>query len=171
LPGAFAHKVQAEMKDVYLAPSAIAGTGVFASRRFQAGERIMSFMEGALEVVSFSETIKHPEHEESNYVQIGFDLYVRPAPPSLYLNHSCDPNTGIRRMTEIIALTEIKTSAELTFDYSTSMAEDAWEMDCACGAMNCRRRIRDFKYLPVERQLYYIRRGVVGDFCVQALKS
>ncbi|MDQ3684829.1 MAG: SET domain-containing protein-lysine N-methyltransferase [Acidobacteriota bacterium] len=126
----------------------------------------MSFVAGVSEVVPYSETVNGTAHEESYYVQVGVDLYIHPVPPSLYLNHSCDPNTGVRDTTEIIALAEIETGTELTFDYSTSMAEDAWEMDCKCSATDCRGRIRDFKYLPVERQLYYVGRGVAGAFCV-----
>ncbi|HEX8179139.1 MAG TPA: SET domain-containing protein-lysine N-methyltransferase [Pyrinomonadaceae bacterium] len=159
------------MENVYLARSAIAGTGVFALRRFQAGEWIMSFMTDAARVVPYSETVNNPDYEESHYVQIGLDLYLYPAPPSRFLNHSCDPNTGVRATTEIIALTQIEAGAELTFDYSTSMAEDSWEMDCACATAICRRRIRDFKHLPAERQLYYINHGAVGDFCIESLRE
>lgn len=159
------------MENVYLARSAIAGTGVFASRRFRAGEWIMSFMEGAPAAVPYSETVNHPEHEESNYLQIGNDLYVYPRPPSRFLNHSCDPNTGVRDATEIFALARIETGEELTFDYSTSMAEDGWEMDCSCKSAICRGRIRDFKYLPAARQLYYLNRCAVGDFCVESTRE
>ena len=159
------------MKNVYLARSGIADTGVFAARRFQAGERLMSFMDGVSQTVRYGETVANHGYEESHYVQVGVDRYIRPLPPSLYLNHSCDPNTGIRHTTEIIALAEIEPDTELTFDYSTSMAEDAWEIDCACGAANCRGRIRDFKYLPAERQLYYIERSVVGEFCIASIRE
>ena len=159
------------MESVYLARSAIAGTGVFASRQFPAGEWIMSFMEGDSAVVSYSETVNHPEHEESNYVQIGNDLYVYPRPPSRFLNHSCDPNTGVRDATEIFALARIEAGEELTFDYSTSMAEDGWEMDCSCASAICRGRIRDFKYLPAARQLYYLKLGAVGAFCVESTRA
>lgn len=153
------------MDHVYLAPSRISGTGVFAARRLGAGAFILSFAAGAPEVVSYAATVRAPEHE-GNYVQVAADGYLLPAPPSLYLNHSCEPNTGVRDATEIVALTEIEAGDELTFDYSTSMAEDGWEIDCACGSPNCRGRVRDFKHLPVERQLYYIERNVVGGFCL-----
>lgn len=158
------------MNHVYLAPSRISGTGVFAARRLGAGEFILSFAEGAPEVVPYAATVRSPE-AEGNYVQIAADAYVLPSPPSLYLNHSCAPNTGVRDATEIIALTDIEAGDELTFDYSTSMAEDGWEIDCACGARICRGRVRDFRHLPVERQLYYIERNLVGDFCLAAIPA
>jgi hypothetical protein len=158
------------MNHVYLAPSLISGTGVFAARLLHAGEFVLSFAAGAPEVVSYAATVRSPELE-GNYVQIGADAYVLPAPPSLYLNHSCAPNTGVRDATEIVALTDIETGHELTFDYSTSMAEDGWEIDCTCGSRICRGRIRDFRHLPSERQLYYIERNVVADFCLATIPA
>lgn len=131
----------------------------------------MSFMEGVSGAVPFRETINNPVHRESNYVQIGFDLYIYPEPPSRFLNHSCDPNTGVRETTEIIALARIEAGVELTFDYSTSMAEDSWEMDCSCAAANCRGRIRDFKYLPAARRRYYIEHDAVGEFCIESARE
>lgn len=154
------------LNNVYLDRSRIAGTGVFAARGFRAGEWILSFKDGASEVVPCLATKSGPEHEEGYYVQVGVNEYIRPIAPSLYLNHCCEPNTGVLDCTEIIALTEIEPGVELTFDYSTSMAEDGWEMDCSCGSRICRGRISDFKYLPIERQLYYLERDVVGDFCL-----
>jgi hypothetical protein len=159
------------LENVYLARSEIAGTGVFASRRFRAGEWITSFLNGASAVVPFRETINQREHEESHYIQIGLDRYVLPTPPSIYLNHSCDPNAGVRDTTEVVALTAIEAGSELTFDYSTSMAEDSWEMDCSCRAAICRGRVRDFKHLPPERRLYYINRHAVGAFCVESTRE
>lgn len=156
------------MNHIYLASSRISGKGVFASRRLCAGEFVLSFAAGAPKVVSYNATVQAPE-QEGNYVQIAADGYILPAPPSLYLNHSCDPNTGVRDATEIVALKDIEVGEELTFDYSTSMAEDGWEIDCACGSPLCRGRIRDFKHLPIERQLYYIERNVVGDFCLATI--
>lgn len=63
----------------------------------------------------------------------------------------------------------MEAGSEVTFDYSASMAEDGWEMDCACGSAICRGRVRDFKHLPPERRDFYIARGVVGPFCVESL--
>ncbi|HEV2802656.1 MAG TPA: SET domain-containing protein-lysine N-methyltransferase [Pyrinomonadaceae bacterium] len=158
------------MSQVYLAPSRISGTGVFAARRLCAGEHVLSFAEGTPQVVPYAATVRCPE-QEGNYVQVAAEGYILPAPPSLYLNHSCTPNTGVRDATEIVTLDTIEAGDELTFDYSTSMAEDGWEIDCACGSRLCRGRIRDFKHLPFERQLYYIERDVVADFCLATITT
>ncbi len=156
------------MSNVYLDVSPIAGTGVFALRPFRAGEWILSFAEGDPEVLPHAATTGGGT-SDGLFLQIGFDSYILPYPPSLYVNHSCEPNAGVRERTELFALTDIEAGAEITFDYSTSMAEDGWEMDCACGAAACRGRVRDFKHLPDERQSFYVSRGLVGDFCAAAI--
>ena len=148
---------------LYLAHSVIAGLGVFAGRNYEVGEWVMSFKSGKTEIVSYEQTVSNP----ANYVQVGINQYIYPSPPALYINHSCQPNAGIRETTEIIALAEIAAGTEITFDYSTCIAEDPWEMDCFCGAANCRKRIREFKHLPTELQLFYKAQEVVPGFCIK----
>lgn len=157
------------MSDVYLSRSPIAGTGVFAARRFRPGELILSFAEGRPEVVPYLTTIVGAR--EGFYLQVGADKYILPRPPSLYVNHCCDPNAGVRDLTQLVALGGIEAGEEITFDYSTSMAEDGWEMDCACGSAACRGRVRDFKHLLAGRQNFYMRRGLVGAFCVASIAT
>src|SRR5687768_1857794 len=103
------------MKHLYPAQSEIAGIGVFAARDYEVGEWILSFSEGRPQIVSYLETTHNPD----NFVQIGIDECIYPQPPALYLNHSCDPNVGVRRATEVIALKRIAADSEITFDYST----------------------------------------------------
>lgn len=62
---------------------------------------------------------------------------------------------------------DIKKDEECTFDYSTTMDEDDWEMDCSCGSKNCRHQIRDFKYLPKKLQEKYIEMGIIPDYIVK----
>jgi len=47
------------------------------------------------------------------------------------------------------------------------MDEDEWEMDCVCKNKNCRRRIRDLKYLPKEIQQKYIELGIVPKYILK----
>lgn len=158
----------ARVSNVYIGRSPIAGRGVFAARRLRAGELILSFAAGGPAVVPCAATHVAPQGG-GHYLQVGEDRYILPRPPALYVNHSCDPNAGVRDCTELVALTAIESGAEVTFDYSTSMAEDGWEMDCTCRAAACRGRVRDFKHLPPERRAFYMERGVVGAFCVEGL--
>jgi hypothetical protein len=49
------------------------------------------------------------------------------------------------------------------------MDEDEWEMDCICGSEKCRKRIRDFKYLPKSIQQYYAHLGIVPKYILEQL--
>ena len=57
--------------------------------------------------------------------------------PEDYGNHSCDPNMD-RGHT---ALRDIVAGEELTLDYAQLSAKD-WEMQCNCGAKNCKHTVR-----------------------------
>ncbi|MCX6814076.1 MAG: SET domain-containing protein-lysine N-methyltransferase [Candidatus Aenigmarchaeota archaeon] len=89
---------------------------------------------------------------EGDVLQAGFNKYIDCTKPCVYVNHSCNPNTGVKDDRELFAIKNIKADEQITFDYSTVMDEDDWEMDCKCGSRNCRKRIRDFKYLPKSLQ-------------------
>ena len=104
-------------------------------------------------------------------IQIGIDQYVDPYSPARYLNHSCAPNAGFVDEIRLIALRQILPGEEIRFDYSTTMLERYWELDCECGAGNCRKRIRDFDLLPLEVQTRYLRLGIVQNFIVEELDT
>lgn len=59
-----------------------------------------------------------------------------------FINHSCEPNTFMRRTrerAEFYALRDIRAGEELTVDYEESHHEG--RLACRCGAAACRRRI------------------------------
>jgi hypothetical protein len=85
--------------------------------------------------------------------------------PGCYINHSCNPNSGIRNSIEMVAMREIKKGEEVTFDYSTSESEDGWYLICHCGEKNCRRLIKPYEFLSKELKLNY------RDFVSEYLKG
>ncbi|MCE7004697.1 SET domain-containing protein-lysine N-methyltransferase [Kibdelosporangium philippinense] len=70
--------------------------------------------------------------------------------PARDINHSCNPNTGIRDNDrggfDFIALREIVPPEEITWDYETSEYVSIAVPRCLCGEANCRSVIRGFKY-------------------------
>jgi SET domain-containing protein len=55
----------------------------------------------------------------------------------IFINHSCEPNLGIRGQITYVALRAIKAGEELTYDWA--MEENAPTITrCACGARLCR---------------------------------
>lgn len=135
------------------------GRGVFAARDFVAGEHVLTF-HGAL--------VEGEEGRElSDTVQIGADSYVDPIPPVKFVNHHCEPNTGLRNGVELHALRAIPEGEEIRFDYSTCMGESFWTMECRCGSADCRGLITDFALLPEVLRLKYSRLGIVQPFLLE----
>jgi hypothetical protein len=62
--------------------------------------------------------------------------------PGDSINHSCEPNCGMRNATTIVAMGDIAIGEELTFDYAMSDASDYDEFNCNCGTSLCRGRVR-----------------------------
>jgi hypothetical protein len=120
------------------------GLGVFASRDLMPGEIILA-IEGP--VIDFAET-KRRGPRECMAIQIGPDRYIDTQPPGVFVNHSCEPNAGIRQNQNLVALRKIRPGQEIRYDYSTTMEEDSFVMQCLCGAPTCREWVRDFSTLP-----------------------
>ena len=134
--------------------------GVFASVPLEERE-VIFFVTG--KVMTFKEVMALPG-EGDRTIQIGQDLYVNPGYPAEFINHSCEPNAGIRDDLAIIALQPIAVGEEIRFDYSTCVQEEAFRMPCRCASPSCRGIIGDFSELPEELKLKYIRLGVVQPF-------
>ncbi|MCS6984779.1 MAG: SET domain-containing protein-lysine N-methyltransferase [Leptospiraceae bacterium] len=146
------------------------GKGVFANRLFLKGEVILRFR-GRL--YRKEEYLKKVRHEKCHFLQIDTQWFLGPTRSiDNFVNHSCDPNCGYLVMDMqafLVAIRNIMVGEEITFDYSTSMAEDFWEMNCSCGSPKCRGRIRDFKYLPRDIQDHYLGLRIVPDFVIRSL--
>jgi SET domain-containing protein len=77
-------------------------------------------------------------------IQIDDDMFIAPVTEEerelsmLYLNHSCDPNIGMRGEITFVAMRDIRASEELTHDWA--MTDDhEYSMECNCVASRCRR--------------------------------
>jgi len=147
------------MPRIFVVKKCRLGKGLFAAREIKKGEIILEFNG---RVMSGNEVLK--SGRESYPIQIGADKYMDWGKPGEIINHSCNPNAGVKSNNQVIAIKDIKKGEEITWDYSTSMDEDDWEMDCKCGSKNCRKRIRDFKYLPKSLQKKYLKLGIVQGF-------
>jgi hypothetical protein len=128
--------------------SATAGRGVFTLSYIPRGSLVTSLTGEALTTAQV-----RPEHYA---VMVGPDLWLCSPGGRLddYLNHSCRPNTGFVQGTlELFALADIEAGNEITWDYSTAMAETDWRMECRCGAQGCRGLVLPFDELaPRERE-------------------
>lgn len=114
-------------RDLYVANSGIEGSGVFTKKPFKRGDIIL-IIKGK-ETKFFVNNSKDSQ-EGPNWVGIGKDLWMDVGEDNLirYINHSCNPNMGIKGRVTCVALRNIKKGEEITFDYSITEEDLFWSM-------------------------------------------
>ena len=118
-------------------PAGAKGRGVFALEAIAKGQRILA-LEGR---VLPSEALT----DDLLALQVGPDLWLCSNGSLLddCVNHSCDPNTGFTTgETVLFALRDIEAGEEICWDYSTSISEAGWSLECCCGSPRCRKVVR-----------------------------
>ncbi len=154
------------MDNLILGPSKN-GKGVFARKDIRKGE-------GLLQIRGKRLTGKQliTPYDVDHAFQIGKDRYLGPSGKmDDYINHSCNPNTGVRTQKHqriLVAIKNIKKGKEITLDYSTFADDEGWT--CNCGSKLCRKKVRSFRYLPQKIQQKYIRLGIVQAYLLEKLK-
>lgn len=143
------------------------GKGLFANDALPAGTAITA-VHG--EHLSFEETLGLGD-KESFCVQIGVKDYVLPAPPFYFCNHACEPNCGLIASLELVTLRDLAKDEELFWDYSTSMLERHWVMECNCQTAGCRGVVRDFDLLPKPLREKYLGMNIVLPYIVEYLNQ
>lgn len=145
----FSHKVQKRR-------SGIEGTGLFAASRIAPGELVVVKGGHVFDRATRDRLARTLGPAE---IQIGDDLFLGPVTAAerdasmMSLNHSCDPNVGIKGQICFHAMRQIEAGDELTFDYATG-DDDDWQMTCACGAALCRGKVtgRDWRRLELQER-------------------
>lgn len=123
--------------------SAISGSGAYALEAIAAKKKLGNM---AGEIISFREARRRVKAQpEGALLMVEFDHEPIALDASKnrnalsYINHSCDPNTYMRRAyqkVEFYSLRKIKKGEELTCDYGETHHDG--KLPCKCGAKNCR---------------------------------
>jgi len=125
------------------------GEAVLATRPFAAGDTVMvGFLIGAL------------TGNDSHATQVGPNSWARHGGLGPIVNHSCDPNCGVRlnaaQAFDFVARRPIDAGQELTFDYAMrNFTIDHFPAECLCGAARCRGSVTGWKDLPAARKADY----------------
>ncbi len=117
------------------APSAIAGTGLFATHPIAMGDVVMR-LGGSIIDDHELEALTPPY--SSLCIGVGQHLLIDPAHPVRFGNHSCEPNLWHEDATTLVARRDIMAGEEVTIDYATHTASERWSMPYRCGAPACR---------------------------------
>lgn len=127
-------------KSLYIQKTKKKGQGVFTSKPIQKGEL----------VIYLSGFVIPTQRLKKKYLalQIDHDMWLCSIGDKKddMINHSCAPNTGFKDGgLKLYALRNIEQGEEITFDYSTSISDTEWSLDCKCGAARCRETVRPFQ--------------------------
>lgn len=156
-----------DLQSIYTIRDTANGKGVFALKDIPE-QTILMRVKG--EPVDFRKTKKLGDFE-SYSLQVGINQYILTEPPFCYLNHSCEPNAALDSDLFLYTIKQVRAGEEIRWDYSTSMMERSWTMECHCGSPACRGMIRDFDLLPEWLQDKYFSLGIVMPFIVRKLRK
>lgn len=120
------------------------GYGVFANAFIPADTVIAAFDGPIYEAETATEL---PPHCVDYAIQFEEHKWRESEGIARLANHSCDPNCGIKNLFQIVAMRDIQTGEEITWDYDMSENSD-WTMQCACGAQQCRGLVCGYRFLP-----------------------
>lgn len=148
------------------------GTSVFAGRPFKKGDVVTQFTGP---IINKSELPKKYQGEKDRFVQVGLEEFMGASGGvDDLINHSCDPNTGLRFKSEdilLVAIRDIEEGDEITWDYSTTMLNNTWKMRCDCRNEGCRKIIGDFILLPAALQRHYYKLNIIPPYIKDYMKS
>lgn len=145
--------------------SSISGKGSFARKKFKCGEYITTLDGIEFTPKEIEKAIAAGIISPDDPLQIKNDLFLILNNSSKKINHSCNPNTGIRNRSDLYAITDINVDDEITFDYSTTVGTNTkWEMDCCCNANTCRKKIRNILSISQETRNHYYKLNLLPDF-------
>jgi uncharacterized protein len=119
-------------------PSPIDGLGLFAAEVIHAGETILEWSDCA-RILTEAEARALPAAER-RFLSFIEGQHVLFEAPARFVNHSCAPNargSGGRDL----ATRDIAAGEEITVDYVAEQVPGL-DLECACGAPECRRRLR-----------------------------
>lgn len=132
------------------------GKGLFARESISEGE-IIAIKNG--HIVDSSEASGLDKETGDFSLQISDEFYICPITKEeiessvLYINHSCDPNTGMDGQISFIAMRNIQAGEELCLDYAMAITYD-YKLNCKCGSDNCRKQITgdDWKNTDLQKR-------------------
>ncbi len=131
------------------------GRAVFAGCDFKRGE------------IVFETNGTRIDHQTEHTIQIDWECHFEPDSPIRLINHSCDPNVGVKTnadgLPDFYAFRDIQQGEELTFDYAMTeymhypRADESLEfsLECQCGSPDCRGKLGYYSELPETVKRHY----------------
>jgi hypothetical protein len=139
------------------------GEGIFSTKTFHRGDTVM-----------VGEIEKELDGNNSHASQVGENKYILHAGLISKVNHSCNPNCGIKvnksGAHDFVSIKTILKDQEMTFDYAMrNYGIDHFPKECLCGEENCRGKVTGWKVLPEDRKKVY--EGFVAPYLLELDKK
>jgi SET domain-containing protein len=142
--------------------SEIGGRGVFAKENIRKETRLAIF--GGI-VMLIDDIRSLPKHLQEFTIKIeerfvlGLCKNATEPEDADFINHSCEPNSGIKGQIFLVSMRDIKNNEEITFDYAMVVSKPVgsdfvFEMECKCGSSNCRKKVTrdDWKISEIQKK-------------------
>lgn len=152
-------------------PTGKYGNGVFAKKDIAKGEVIYVLSGQRMTLNDLVRKVNSGKEYIDDPFQIGRKTYIDLDKLSRTFNHSCDPNGGLRKNSELFALKDILQGEQITYDYSLTISPTKWEMRCKCGAKNCRKILGDILSVPKVQLMKYQENGALQRYMKLLLKE
>ena len=149
-------------KNVIVKPNGRLGLAVFATAPISKESRIAIFTG---ETYKSETALGLPEIMRDHAIQVGRDEFVFGYKGLAHcVCHSCDPNCGIRNLTEIYAAKDIAEGEQITWDYRCSENSN-WVLEtCLCGSDRCTGSVKNFDSLPASFKKEYLSKDMVSEW-------
>ncbi len=121
--------------------STISGKGTFTKTSIKKGELIIAW---GGDIIDFNTWKKLPENVKWLDLQIDDNLVLssrdlKNVGEGDYINHSCEPNSGIKGQIFLVTMKDINKNEEITFDYAMVVSGHKFRMECNCMSKSCRK--------------------------------
>jgi uncharacterized protein len=142
--------------------SAIEGRGLFANAAIAKDEVVV--VKGGY-VLTREQRDRIGMELGPSEIQITEDLFIGPTSLAereggmMHLNHSCEPNLGLRGQIVFVAMRDIAAGEELTSDYVMT-DDEPYEMKCRCGSKTCRKLVSGFDCRSSSKNMTAISHGL-----------
>lgn len=145
------HKVIVKKTKLY-------GKGVFAIKKIHKDE-IIAIFDGPIYDGLFD---AWTDDLLCHAIQCGETLWRDSTGLARYINHSCEPNCGVKNFFSITAMRTIQPGEQITWDYEMTEKSNWFKMRCRCGSPLCRKIIGNYKNMPRKIRKKY--KGYISDW-------
>jgi len=153
--------------------SKLGGKGLFAKEKIKKGKIIIDYTKGPGKFLSAKEAGALYKKGNDYMIQVDHDTFFGATNKDElevadFVNHSCDPNCGIKGKLRIVAMRDIDKGEEVAFDYAMTESSD-YAMKCKCKSAYCRGVIHGDDWKLKDLQKRY--NGFFSDYLQKKISS